>query len=274
MISASFFRIRELGVIRRFRFTLAAAVIAALLGLATWSQIYAGRDRGTGPVEVIASFPHDRNAFTQGLVVHAGKLLEGTGQYGSSSLRRVDIESGRVERLHPLPDAYFGEGITVFANRIYQVTWQNRTGFVYDVETFEQLGAFRFDGEGWGLTNDGTHLILSDGTPSLRFIDPETFAVVRALTVREGDRPLPRLNELEYVDGEIWANVWYDDRVARISPTDGEVLGWIDLASLYPRAQRGSEAVVNGIAYDAPTGRLFVTGKNWPQLFEIEVPGR
>jgi glutaminyl-peptide cyclotransferase len=260
--------------IRRYKLALAAAVVAGSLAFATWSQIYAGRGRATGPVEVIAAFPHDRNAFTQGLVVHDGKLLEGTGQYGSSSLRRVDIESGRVEQLLPLGSNYFGEGITVFADRIYQITWQNRTGFIYDVDTFELLGTFRFDGEGWGLANDGTHLILSDGTSTLRFIDPETLAVVRELIVREGDRPIARLNELEYVGGEIWANVWYDDRVARISPENGTLLGWLDLAALYPRAQRGSEDVLNGIAYDAAAGRLFVTGKNWPQIFEIHVPGR
>jgi glutamine cyclotransferase len=263
----------ELISIRRHRFILTAAAAVSLAGLASWSQIDAGRDRRAGAVEVVAVYPHDRNAFTQGLVVHDGKLLEGTGQYGASSLRRVDIASGRVERLLPLGAAYFGEGITVLGDRIYQLTWQNRLGFIYDVESFDPRGTFRFDGEGWGLTNDGEHLILSDGTASLRFIDPETFNVVRTITARENGQPLTRLNELEYVGGEIWANIWYDDRIARLSPADGTLLGWIDLAALYPPSQRGSNDVLNGIAYEAQTRRLFVTGKNWPQLFEIKVPG-
>lgn len=274
MIGGSFERMGPaLTVIRKHRVLLIAAAAASFAGLATWSQIDAGRDRRAGPVEVVAVYPHDPNAFTQGLVVHEGKLLEGTGQYGASSLRRVDIATGRVERLVPLRAAYFGEGITVLGDHIYQLTWQNRLGFIYDVDSFDLLGTFRFDGEGWGVTNDGDHLILSDGTASIRFIDPATFSVVRTITARENGRPLTRLNELEYVDGEIWANIWYDDRIARLSPADGALLGWIDLAALYPRSQRGSDDVLNGIAYDPQTRRLFVTGKNWPQLFEIKVPG-
>jgi glutaminyl-peptide cyclotransferase len=274
MIGGSFERVgHALTVIRKHRVLLIAAAAASFAGLATWSQIDAGRDRRAGPVEVVAAYPHDPNAFTQGLVVHEGKLLEGTGQYGASSLRRVDIATGRVERLVPLRAAYFGEGITVLGDRIYQLTWQNRLGFIYDVDSFDLLGTFRFDGEGWGLTNDGDYLILSDGTASIRFIDPATFSVARTITARENGRPLTRLNELEYVDGEIWANIWYDDRIARLSPADGALLGWIDLAALYPRSQRGSDDVLNGIAYDPQTRRLFVTGKNWPQLFEIKVPG-
>ena len=255
----------------RNKLLLAAAAATALAALATWSQIATERDRAG--VRVVAAYAHDPRAFTQGLVVYDGKLLEGTGHYGRSSLRRVDIDTGRVELLRPLGDAYFGEGIAVLDGRLYQLTWRNRIGFVYDAETFDPLGTFRFDGEGWGLTTDGEHLILSDGTAALRFIDPQTFAVQHTITAHENGQPVSRLNELEFVDGEIWANVWYDDRIARIEPSDGTLLGWVDLSMLYPRTERGSEDVLNGIAFDTQTRRLFVTGKNWPQVFEIEVPG-
>ena len=154
---------------------------------------------------------------------------------------------------------------------MYQLTWQNGVVVVYDLETFEVERTMQYDGEGWGLTHDGRQLIMSDGSATIRFRDPQTFAVAREIEVRNDGVPVARLNELEYVDGEIWANIWYDDRIARISPADGEVLGFIDLGTLYPQSARGSEAVLNGIAYDAAAKRLFVTGKNWPQLYEIEV---
>jgi len=214
-------------------------------------------------------FPHDPNAFTQGLVIHDGYFYEGTGQYGRSSLRKVAIASGDVERIATLDASYFGEGITILGDRIYQLTWQQGIGFVYDLETFANVGSFRYTGEGWGLTHDGEHLIMSDGTASLRFLDPETFEVVRAVEVSDGGRPVARLNELEYVEGEVWSNVWYDDRIARIDPDTGTVIGWIDLASLYPRSRRGSEDVLNGIAYDATAKRTFVTGNNWTILLEL-----
>jgi glutamine cyclotransferase len=248
----------------------AAVILAALL---TWTQV---DDRGTHvarSVRVIAAYPHDPSAFTQGLVVYGGKLLESTGQYGYSSLRRVESSTGRVEQLLPLDATYFGEGIAVLDDRVYQVTWQNGVGFVYDARTFALERTFRYNGEGWGLTADGTHLILSDGTPTLRFLDPQSMSVVRQVTVTDGQIPVVRINELEYVEGEVWANIWYADRIARIAPSSGEVLGWIDLSALYPRSERRDDDVLNGIAYDPPTQRLFVTGKNWPQLFELEIQG-
>lgn len=221
--------------------------------------------------EIVAVYPHDPNAFTQGLAIHAGQLYEGTGQYGASVLRRVDLTSGRPEKQRALPAQYFGEGIAILDGLVYQLTWQSGLVVVYDLETFELERTMRYDGEGWGLTHDGRQLIMSDGSATIRFRDPQTFAVTKEIEVRADGVPVNRLNELEYVDGEIWANIWYDDRIARISPASGEVLGFIDLGTLYPQTARGSEAVLNGIAYDAAAKRLFVTGKNWPQLFEIKL---
>lgn len=227
---------------------------------------------GDWSVEVVASFPHDPGAFTQGLAVENGRLYESTGQYGASSLRLVDLETGRVQRLSNLARNYFGEGIAIANDRIYQLTWQSRTGFVYDLETFELLERFRYDGEGWGITFDGALLILSDGSSTLRFLDPKSLDVVRRVVVQdEQGRPVTRINELEFIEGEVWANIWYDDRIARISPDDGRVLGWLDLAHIYPAAERDREQVLNGIAYDRDTDRVFVTGKNWPRLYEIRV---
>lgn len=258
------------------RATIAAAVLAAVVaaGLAAWVQLRAARGGASGAVEVVAAYPHDPMAFTQGLAVANGRLYEGTGRYGASSIRRVDLETGRVEQRRELNARYFGEGITILDGRLYELTWRAGLGIVYDLESFDLLETFRYPGEGWGLANDGERLILSDGTSTLRFLDPESFEELGRVTVREDGTPLDRLNELELVDGEVWANVWYEDRIVRIDPETGEVLGALDLSRLYPASQRGSEAVLNGIAYDAEADRLFVTGKNWPQLFEIEVAGR
>jgi glutamine cyclotransferase len=186
----------------------------------------------------------------------------------------VDLTSGRPEKQRALNPRYFGEGIAILGGSLYQLTWQNGVVVVYDVESFEVERTMPYAGEGWGLTHDGRELIMSDGSATIRFRDPPTFAVTREIEVRDRGQPLTKLNELEYVDGEIWANIWYDDRIARISPATGEVLGFIDLSTLYPQSVRSSEAVLNGIAYDAAAKRLFVTGKNWPQLYEIDVVGR
>lgn len=251
---------------------LAAGIVAAVaLGVAAWAQLGARRAPEAGEFKIVAAYPHDPNAFTQGLAIHAGQLYEGTGQYGASTLRRVDLATGRPEKQRALGPQFFGEGIAILDGLVYQLTWQNGVVVVYDLETFEVERTMRYTGEGWGLTHDGRQLVMSDGSATIRFRDPATFAVTREIEVRAEGVPLARLNELEYVDGEIWANIWYDDRIARIDPADGKVLGFIDLATLYPQNARDSEAVLNGIAYDAAAKRLFVTGKNWPQLYEIEV---
>lgn len=222
--------------------------------------------------EIINTYPHDPDAFTQGLVFLDGRLYEGTGRWGESSLREVVLDSGQVLRNVPLEDQYFGEGIAILNDRVYQLTWQEQTGFVYDRATFAVLQTFTYPHEGWGITHDGTRLIVSDGTAVIRFWDPETLQETGRITVRDNNGPVNRLNELEYVDGEIWANIWMTDLIARISPETGDVLGYIDLAGLLDASTLTQPAdVLNGIAYDAESGRLFVTGKLWPSLFEIRV---
>ena len=249
-------------------------LISSAIGISVYAQSKRLPKGEVWGCKVVATYPHDRTAFTQGLVFADGHLLEGTGQKGDSSLRRVDLDTGKIEKIASLNSHYFGEGITVLNNNVYQLTWQNRIGLVYDVDTFDVKKTFQYSGEGWGLTTDGKRLIMSDGSAIIRFLDPETFEVVKRISVhrRDSKEKIGRLNELEFVNDEIWANVWYEDHILRISPKDGEVLGWIDLSSLYPRNKRGSvEEVLNGIAYDPKKKRLFVTGKNWPQLFEISV---
>lgn len=249
-----------------------ALAVCSVIGLTAYAQFKRPAKREVWTFKVIAQYPHDPSAFTQGLVFHKGHLFEGTGKKGESSLRRVELASGKIEKIAPLDEHYFGEGITFLDNRIYQLTWQNRLAVVYDADTFNVEKTFPYSGEGWGLTTDGKHLLMSDGSATIRFIDPKTFEVVKRITAKASLGKVGKLNELEYVKNEIWANVWYEDRIVRISPDDGEVLGWIDLTSLYPKHQRNStEDVLNGIAYDAENDRLFVTGKNWPQLYEIKV---
>jgi glutamine cyclotransferase len=223
-------------------------------------------------VEVVREYPHDAGSFCQGLVFDRGQLYEGTGQYGASSLRRVELETGRVLQQVSLGPQFFGEGIAIWDDTLIQLTWRERRAFVFDRETLAHRHTWQYTGEGWGLTHDGKHLILSDGSSVLRFLDPGSFKEVRRLGVRDGRRPVRELNELEYVQGEIWANLWHTDRIARISPVDGRVVAWVDLSSLWPASQRPSrEHVLNGIAADPATGRLFVTGKNWPRLYEIRL---
>lgn len=222
---------------------------------------------------VINTYPHDTGAYSQGLVVHNGHIIEGTGKEGRSSLRRVELETGRVVQQHNLHPTLFGEGVTVLNGKIYQLTWKAGGCFVYDAKTFEKAAEpLRYRGEGWGLTNDGTNLIMSDGSSALQFRDPKTFKEIKRVWVKSSGRPVAQLNELEYVGGEVWANVWKQDYIIRINPETGDVIGWINLADLYPRRQRTQrDFVLNGIAYDAENGRIFVTGKSWPNLYEIEV---
>jgi glutamine cyclotransferase len=257
-------------------------MLATLAGGCAYSQGPGARGQGQTDVsaepipvygyEIKRVYPHDPAAFTQGLVFRDGQLWESTGLNGESSLRKVELETGRVLKRVEVPRQFFAEGMTVFRNRVYQLTWQSQRAFVYDPETFQKLGEFAYEGEGWGLTHDGESLIMSDGTNRLRFLDPETFAVRRAVTVTAAGRPVNELNELEYVNGEVYANVWRTDRVARIDPRTGRVVGWIDLTGLLPAAEHSAITdVLNGIAYDAASDRLFVTGKLWPKLFEIRL---
>jgi len=222
--------------------------------------------------QILNIWPHDSNAFTQGLILVDGKLLESTGQEGSSSLRRVELETGKILKKVDVPVPYFAEGIAVLNAKIYQLTWQHQLGFIYDLQTFERVGDFKYQGEGWGLTTDGTSLIMSDGSNRLRFIDPSNSRVTKTINVVDGSTPVGQLNELEFVQGEIYANVWHDDRIAVVDPQSGRVKAWIDLAGLIPPDELDDpEAVLNGIAYDQSSDRLYVTGKLWPRVFEIKV---
>jgi glutamine cyclotransferase len=242
-------------------------------------------DRSPGPAvqepapvygyEVVNVYPHDPAAFTQGLVYRDGVLFESTGLSGRSSIRKVRLETGEVLERRDLEPRYFGEGLAHWNDRLIQLTWQSNVAFVYDAATFEPRGTFSYRGEGWGLTREGDRLLLSDGSPALRVMDPATFEETGRLTVTDAGRPIFNLNELEVVRGEIFANIWQTDRIARITPDTGRVTGWIDLAGLLPAADRaGGVDVLNGIAYDAEGDRLFVTGKLWPKLFQIRVVPR
>jgi glutamine cyclotransferase len=222
--------------------------------------------------EVVESYPHDTKAYTQGLVFLDGVLYESTGQYGESTLRKVELKKGKVKKKLEVPGQYFAEGMTILNGKIYQLTWQQGKGFVYDLKDFKLESDFAYDGEGWGLTTDGHLLILSDGTNRLRFIDPATFRVTKTISIMDEGQPLEDINELEYVRGEIYANVWKTDKIARLDPQTGRILSWIDLSGLRPEETlRNSENVLNGIAYDAEHDRLYVTGKRWPKIFEIRL---
>ena len=253
-------------MIRVFRAILLMAALAASIAAA---QISAPTDSYT----VVHTYPHDPHAFTQGLIYVDGHLYESTGLNGRSSLRLVDLTSGNVLQRHDLPAEYFGEGVTDWSSTLIQLTWISHKAVVYDRFSFLQQRTFDYEGEGWGLTHDATQLIMSDGTSSLRFLDPTTFHVIRRLRVTDANgHPVEKLNELEYIRGEIYANVWETDDIVRISPRTGKVLGRIDLGGIIDKRElRESGAVLNGIAYDTVGNRLFVTGKLWPKLFEIKV---
>jgi glutamine cyclotransferase len=243
-----------------------------LLGLVSaWTAAPRAQTRSYS-YQIVKAYPHDTKSFTQGLVFLDGTLYESTGQQGSSTLRRVELETGKVLKEYLVPREYFAEGMTNWGPDLIQLTWTSKIGFVYDRATFRLKQTFQYAGEGWGLAQDGTRLIMSDGTSSLRFLDPKSFQETGRLAVRDRGQAVMDLNELEVVGGEIYANVWHTDRIARISPRTGEVTGWIDLTGLRSTALGYSnEAVLNGIAYDAATNRLFVTGKLWSKVFEIRV---
>lgn len=251
---------------------IACVLMCGALGVAALLASVSRTTTKVAGFQVVNVFPHDPQAFCQGLVYDNGQLYEGTGENGTSSLRLVELDTGRVLKHVPLDRRFFGEGITLLGDSIYQLTWKSRRAFVFDRETLAYQRTLQYRGEGWGLTHDGTHLIMSDGSSTLRFLDPATFKEVRKVFVRDGRRRISNLNELEFVKGEIYANIWHSDRIARIAPDDGRILGWIDLSTLWPqRVRPGREHVLNGIAYDEQGDRLFVTGKNWPKLYEIRV---
>jgi glutamine cyclotransferase len=222
--------------------------------------------------EVVNSWPHLTTHFTQGLVYHDGHLYESTGQYGSSLLCRLDLKSGKVKKKVDVAREFFAEGMTILGDKIYQLTWQAHKGFVYDLKDFERLSEFAYEGEGWGLTNDGHSLLMSDGTNKIRFLDPQSFRIVRSVEVYDHNQPLMELNELEYIKGEIYANIWHSDKIVRIDPASGKILAWIDLAGLRrPEDGDNEDNVLNGIAYDEKNDRLFVTGKRWSRMYEIRL---
>lgn len=260
---------------RKTRTTFLVAFVIAMFPL--YAAAHAEADQRTASTpnysfKIVQAFPHDSTAFTQGLAFRDGFLYEGTGIKGRSSLRKVLLETGEVIQRVDLPPENFGEGITFYKNEIIQLTWLSQTGFVYDASDFRLLRQFSYKGEGWGLTTNGNELFMSDGTAEIRVFDAATLVEKRRFTVRDGDKKIDQLNELEFVEGEIFANVWQTDRIARISPRTGKVLGWIDLTGLLsPMYRREGGAVLNGIAYDPDRKRLFVTGKLWPSVFEIRV---
>jgi glutaminyl-peptide cyclotransferase len=258
----------------------AAALVLAVIG-AIWFRSGEGGEQAVASnapfiaqevgYEVVNKFPHDPGAFLQGLVWYNG-FFESTGQFGRSSLRRVEPPTGKVLQQVNLDSQYFGEGLAMVDNRLIQLTWQSHRGFVYDRDSFKQLREFNYDTEGWGLTYDGKSLILSDGTNVLTFIDPDSFKPTRKLSVRFNGAALRDLNELEYIDGEIWANVWHSDRIVLIDPGSGQVKSYLNLAGILPDDEKSDpEAVLNGIAYDAQGKRIFVSGKLWPRIFEIRL---
>jgi glutaminyl-peptide cyclotransferase len=221
--------------------------------------------------EIIHTYPHDLKAFTQGLVYANNQLYEGTGLYGASSLRKVNLETGEVLQQVALPSAYFGEGIAFFNNQLLQITWKSQTGFVYQADTLKKSGDFSYLCEGWGITHDGKQFLMSDGTTSVRFLDSKTFQETGRLYVRFGDEPVRKINELEYVDGLIYANIWQDNRIAMFNPESGYVVGWVDLSNLLTKEEARAADVLNGIAWDKEGKRIFITGKKWPKLFEIRL---
>jgi glutamine cyclotransferase len=252
---------------------LAVAGLTRVPGFAAWQQPAASKLPIYG-YSIVRTYPHDRDAFTQGLQYLDGFFYEGTGLNGRSSIRKVKLETGEVLQRRDVPAQYFGEGITVWKSELFELTWQSGVAFVYDRETFAPKRQHTYIGEGWGLTSDGESLVMSDGSDVIRFIDPATFAERRRINVTSDGKPVRALNELEYVKGELFANIWQSDAIVRIDPKTGRATGWIDLRGLLSARERAATDVLNGIAYDAAGDRLFITGKLWPKLFEIKLVKR
>lgn len=241
-----------------------------VVALAAMSAAFSQQPAPKVPAKIVRTFPHDTQAFTQGLEFSGGALWESTGMVGRSGIRKVQLETGKVLQELRLSPPYFGEGITIVAGKLFQLTWQHQTGLVYEVPSLKFVKQFSYPGEGWGLTNDGKNIYMSDGTAQIRVIDPATQREIRRINVRDGGRPVANLNELEWVRGEIYANIWMTDTIARIRPLDGTVIGYIDCAHL-PRDREFAD-VLNGIAYDPVGRRLIVTGKQWARIYEIAIP--
>ena len=249
---------------------------AVRAGIAFFAAVFAAAETPPPPAEygyrVVRSFPHDPEAFTQGLLFHEGRLFESTGGYGSSTLREVELETGRVVRERRLGEGLFGEGLALVGERLVQLTWREGIGLLYDADSLRTVGDFAYEGEGWGLASDGERLVMSDGTATLRFLDPATFSESHRIRVMGPEGPVTGLNELEFVRDALHANVWQTERIAIIDPADGRLLGWLRLDGILPVVfRREGTAEMNGIAHDPATGRLFVTGKRWPRLFEIDL---
>ena len=261
----------------KLKFSAIVTTASIILACAPAPASSIAAQRKPAPVQsykVVATFPHDTSSFTQGLVFASdGQLYESTGLEGESTLRRVDIATGQTLQKIDVPSQYFAEGLAMVGDELLQLTWRHKLGFVYDRKTFKQKRTFSYKTEGWGIAYDGTsNLVMSDGSDTLTFLEPKSLAVTKTLRVMDAGRPVSNLNELEWIEGEIWANIWMTDRIARISPRTGEVNAWIDLSSLYPVSQRMPPAdVMNGIAYDKATRRIYITGKKWPRLYQITV---
>lgn len=246
-------------------------VLACTLALALNNELTSNLQGATVDYtyRILNTYPHDTSAFTQGLVFSEGTLFESAGGYGSSNLRQVELITGNTLKQYNLPSEYFAEGLAIVNDQLIQLTWLNNIGFVYDKETFNVQHNFSISGQGWGLTYDGTNLIMSNGSSNLVFLDPQTYSITNQVSVQDGDEPVLNINELEYINGDVYANIWHSYKIAIINSQTGQVKGWIDLTGIYQSSD--PESVLNGIAYDTQTGKLFVTGKNWPNLYEIEI---
>lgn len=256
---------------RRIALFICVGVLLCTVTLFCISQVRRNNAASLYTYVVVDTYPHDRTAFTEGLAFENGILYEGTGLYGNSSLRKIELDTGRILAHYELGSEVFGEGITLCGDELIQITWRNHLGFVYDKETLGLTREFNYSTEGWGITYDGTSLIMSDDSSTLHFLDSETFEEKSRVEVDDNGKPVTNLNELEYIRGEIYANVWLTDKIARILPETGEVVAWVDLDGLLPLEERKQADVLNGIAYDANGDRLFVTGKLWPKVFEIDL---
>lgn len=234
-----------------------------------------GNPTANTPYKVVRAYPHDTNAFTQGLLFHDGDLYESTGHYTQSRIRRVDIKTGHPQQEWKFPDQVFGEGLTLVKDYLFSITWRSGVGFVVSVDDLKPAGYFRYDGDGWGLTDDETHLYMTDGTDRIYVRDPATFHVISTIDVKDQGRPIIKLNELEWINGEIWANIWKENRIARIDPKTGHVKAWLDLSDLAAKTKGADnvDKVLNGIAFDPRSGRVFVTGKYWPSVYELDIQG-